>query len=69
MRQGRKIRAWMVEEALTVAEVARRAQAQPSHTSDTIHGKRHHRRVLQVLVDAGCPKRFLDLPEDMKEAD
>lgn len=66
MRQGRKIRAWMLEQGLTVAEVARRADAQASHTSDTIHGKRQHRRVLQVLVDAGCPVRLLELPEDMK---
>jgi len=67
MRQGRKIRAWMLEQGLTVAEVARRADAQASHTSDTIHGKRQHRRVLQVLVDAGCPVRLLELPEDMKK--
>lgn len=66
MRQGRKIRAWMVEQGLTVAEVARRAEAQASHTSDTIHGKRQHRRVLGVLLEAGCPRRLLDLPEDMK---
>jgi len=67
MRQGRKIRAWMLEQGLTVAEVARRADAQASHTSDTIHGKRQHRRGLQVLVDAGCPVRLLELPEDMKK--
>jgi hypothetical protein len=56
----------MVEQGLTVAEVARRADAQASHTSDTIYGKRQHRRVLQTLVDAGCPRRLLELPEDMK---
>ncbi|WP_428568719.1 MAG: helix-turn-helix domain-containing protein [Solidesulfovibrio sp. DCME] len=66
MRQGRKIRAWMVGEGLTNVEVASRAAARPEYVSETIHGKRHHRRVLQVLVDAGCPVRFLDLPEDMK---
>jgi transcriptional regulator with XRE-family HTH domain len=65
MRQGRKIRAWMLERDLTVAEVARRAGARESHTSETLHGKRQHRRVLQVLVDAGCPMRLLDLPDDM----
>jgi hypothetical protein len=66
MRDGWKIRAWLLEKGISVSEVARKAGVPRPHTSQTIHGKRNHRRVLQILVDLKCPKRLLALPEDMK---
>jgi hypothetical protein len=36
--------------------------------SETLRGTRSDRRVLQWLIDKGCPKKFLALPDDMKEA-
>lgn len=66
MRDGWKIRAWLLEQGITVAEVARKAGVPRPHTSQTIHGKRNHRRVLQALLDLKCPTRLLALPGDMK---
>ncbi len=65
-RNTRKIKAWMARKGLTGRELAARADASESHTSDTLHGRRDHRRVLRVLLEGGCPERWLDLPEDMQ---
>ncbi len=65
-RAGNKIKYWMSENNLKVADIAREIQIAHSLVSDTIHGKRNNRRVLQALLDAGCPARMLDLPADMK---
>ncbi|HML52898.1 MAG TPA: helix-turn-helix transcriptional regulator [Solidesulfovibrio magneticus] len=65
-RNGKKIRAWMVQRDVTISEVARRAGIARPIVSDTVHGKRNNRKALAALLDVGCPKRLLALPEDMK---
>jgi transcriptional regulator with XRE-family HTH domain len=65
-REGRKIRAWMVERGITVSDVARRAGITRSIVSETVHGQRNNRKALRELVAVGCPVRLLGLPEDMK---
>ena len=65
-RNGKKIRAWMVEKDVTISEVARRAGISRPIVSDTVHGKRNNRKALAALVAVGCPGKLLALPEDMK---
>lgn len=64
-RNGRKIRAWMVERGVTVSDVARRAGIARPIVSETVHGKRNNRKALRALLEAGCPGKLLALPEDM----
>jgi hypothetical protein len=66
MRNGDKIRAWMVERRISVSSVARTAGITQSIMSETIHGRRNNRRALRALVDVGLPVKLLALPEDMK---
>ena len=68
-REGRKVRAWMVERGITVSEVARLAGVTRPIVSATIHGQRNNRKALRALLDTGCPVRLLALPEDMKRKD
>jgi transcriptional regulator with XRE-family HTH domain len=65
-REGRKVRAWMVERGITVSDVARLAGIARSIVSETVHGQRNNRKALRALLDVGCPGRLLVLPEDMK---
>ncbi|MGE4539244.1 MAG: helix-turn-helix domain-containing protein [Desulfovibrio sp.] len=65
-REGRKVRAWMVERGITVSDVARRAGISRPIVSETVHGRRNNRKALRALLDVGCPGRLLALPEDMK---
>jgi len=69
MRNTLEIEIWMKRQKLTVAKV-QRALGFVNHgvVSDTIAGRRQNRRVLQHLLDAGCPEKFLDLPADMRRA-
>lgn len=65
-REGRKIRAWLVERGITVSDVARQAGVSRSIVSETVHGLRNNRKALKALVDVGCPERLLTLPADMQ---
>ncbi len=65
-REGRKVRAWMVEKGISVSDVARLAGIARSIVSETVHGQRNNRRALRALLEVGCPARLLALPEDVK---
>lgn len=71
MRNTLEIEIWMKRSKprLTVAKI-QRSLGFFNHgvVSDTIAGRRQNRRVLQYLLDAGCPAKHLDLPKDMREA-
>lgn len=65
-REGRKVRAWLVEKGISVSEVARLAGVSRPIVSETVHGRRNNRKALRALLHVGCPGRLLALPEDMK---
>ena len=71
MRNYFEIDIWMRRNSLSVTKI-KKALGYATHTgvSNTLAGRAHLRRVLQYLVDKGCPVKYLDLPEDMmnKEA-
>lgn len=69
MRNKVEIDVWMKRKGLSVTKIQQRL-GYKSHTgiSNTLTGRDNLRRVLQVLVDEGCPVKFLDLPKNMSSA-
>lgn len=71
MRNTIEIEIWMkrTKPRLSVTEI-QRALGFANHgtVSNTLAGRKHNRKVLQYLLDKGCPAKYLDLPEDMREA-
>lgn len=65
-RASTKIKGWLAERRISVIALARVAGIKREIMSDTIWGRRNNRDALQALVDAGCPVKWLGLPEDMK---
>ena len=69
VRNWFKIDNWMRHHNLSVAKI-QLALGFKNHgvVSHTIAGRKNNRKVLKLLVDKGCPCRFLALPDDMKKA-
>ena len=67
MRNKIEIDVWMKRNGFSVAKI-RRELGYKTHTSisNTLAGREHLRKVLQLLVDKGCPVEYLDLPKTMK---
>ena len=66
MRDRVEIDVWMRRNDLSVAKIQKRL-GYKTHTgiSNTLAGRENLRKVLQLLVEEGCPVEILDLPEDM----
>jgi len=65
-RNAKEIRIWLLRKGVTLAEIARQVKISPTLVTATINGHRNNRKVLRYLVQCKCPRRILDLPEDMK---
>jgi hypothetical protein len=65
----RQVRAWMIMEEIrqTDVQVALK-QKSINQVHSTLQGFRNDRRVLQYLIDRGCPVEYLNLPVDMRKA-
>lgn len=68
-RERRRAKAWMVLHNIRNVDI-KRDLGLNYHTQviETLSGTRDDQRVLQYLIDRGCPERFLDLPEKMRRA-
>lgn len=67
--ERRKARAWMFENGIRVRDIQNKlGNKSITQASETLIGIRNDRRVLRYLLDRGCPKEYLNLPKDMKEA-
>lgn len=68
-RKNRKeARRWLFDNDIRQVDIQRALeQKYDTQVHSTLHGDRSDRRVLQYLLDIGCPADYLDLPEDMKE--
>jgi len=64
----RKARAWMVMEGIRPQDI-QKALGQRFHVQavETLQGVRNDRKVLQWLIDNGCPVEYLKLPKNMTE--
>ena len=62
----RRARGWLVENGVRQKEIQTALeQKSPTQVNETLQGMRNDRRVLQYVLDKGCPPNFLDLPADM----
>lgn len=67
-RDAHEINIWLRRNFHSVQKIADDLGNNHSLVSNTIAGRENNRRVLQWLVDKGCPVRYLDLPKDMRRA-
>jgi hypothetical protein len=69
MRNKIEIRVWMLKKSLTVTDIYKELNFR-NHTpvSLTLAGHKNNRKVLRLLLDKGCPAKYLDLPKDMRRA-
>ena len=69
MRNTEEIRKWMIDEKLSVVKIKKALKFKNHGTvSNTLAGRAHNNRILRYLLEKGCPVKYLDLPERMKEA-
>ncbi len=67
MRNSQEIKVWMLRNGHTINSITQAlGYRNNSSVSTTIAGQRHATRVLQYLLEQGCPARLLDLPERMQ---
>ncbi len=64
-RNSKEIKVWLLRKGFSVTEIARIAGVERTNVSKTIAGKRNNRKALQWLINEGCPKSYLALPDDM----
>lgn len=71
MNKGRRnsieIRIWLLRKGITFTQIAKEVGLSDPLVSLTISGHRNTRRVLQWLIDNGCPAEFLALPHDIQK--
>lgn len=62
----REARAWMVLQGIRAVHIQREmGYPRTGQVNDTLQGRRNDRKVLQYLIDKGCPAANLKLPKDM----
>lgn len=68
MRNSQEIKVWMLRNGHTIGSITQAlGYRNNSCVSTTIAGQRHATRVLQYLLEQGCPARLLDLPARMQK--
>lgn len=63
-RNSVQIRSWMVRKGIKPSNLARELQVHHTLVSQTVSGSKNNRRVLKALLDKGCPRKWLALPQD-----
>lgn len=53
------IKKWLIDQDLTVMDIAREARVSHTYASLTIKGEKQSRAVLEALRSKGCPEQFL----------
>lgn len=64
-RQSFRIYEWLDANEISVNSISISIGITPSMVSSTIRGRKNNRRILQKLVEMGCPKDILSLPADL----
>ncbi len=68
-RDRQKARVWMLENHVRLVDIQRELEHKSNtQVVETLQGWRNHRKVLEFLLEKGCPAQFLDLPKDMRAA-
>ena len=66
-RNVTELKVWMLRNGLRECDIVRETGEEQTYVNKTLMGKKHNRRVLQYLLDKGCPVKHLALPKDMTE--
>lgn len=62
-------RAWMVINKIRPIDIKRALELKyQTQVGETLSGIRDDKRVLEYLIDRGCPEKYLELPAKMKRA-
>ncbi len=67
IRNSKEIRVWLLRKNIYIVDVARAVGVEKSSAGKTIQGIRNNRKVLQWLLDNGCPAEHLAMPKDMQK--
>ena len=64
----KQARVWMLTNDIRNVDI-QNALVMRSHNlvADTLAGSRNNRRVLQYLIERGCPVEYLDIPGKMRK--
>lgn len=63
----RKARAWLVLKGIRLIDIQRAINFKhPTQIGETLRGIRSDKRVLQYILDQGCPERYLKLPDSIR---
>lgn len=67
-RNVKQIKIWMLRKGLREKDIVAATGEDQRFVNKTLNGHRNNRKVLQFLMDSGCPERYLALPADMQAA-
>ena len=62
------IKKWLIDQGLSVTDIARAAGVSTTYASLTISGCRKSRQVLEVLAKLGCPSKYLRAQASVKRS-
>lgn len=63
-RESLQIKAWMVLNGISQADIGRELGIPRQNVCDFIKGNRHSRRIMNCLVEKGCPQEFLAIADN-----
>jgi len=62
-----KAKGWLLAKGILQKDIqAALNHRYPTQVSETLQGKRDHRKVLKYIKELGCPVAFLRLPQGMR---
>lgn len=71
MKKNQRVhaKAWMVIQGIKQIDIQKALKYRhDTQVNETLQGVRNDRRVLEYLLEKGCPSHYLNLPTDMREA-
>lgn len=57
------VKIWLLKNKIQQIEIARSLSVSRNLVWKTINGKERNGRVVQWLIDHGCPEKYLDMPQ------
>jgi predicted XRE-type DNA-binding protein len=66
-RESVQIKAWMVLNGISQADIGRELGIPRQNVCAFIKGNRESRKVLNYLIEKGCPREYLAIPDNRHE--
>lgn len=64
-RESIQIKAWMVLNGISQADIGRELGIPRQNVCAFIKGNRESRKVLNYLIEKGCPAKYLAIPDEI----